>query len=354
MKISKILIRQSAVITALGLLALQSASSYAARCEYIIQNEWNNGFVAAVRITNDTSTVINSWAVNWNYTDGTRHTGSWNASLSGNNPYTATGVGWNNRINPGQSVEFGVQGSKGVANSPAQKPIVTGAVCNTAISSSSVASSSIRSSSSSSVISSSSSSIVISPSSSSIRSSSISSVASSQREISSTSTSLASWNSTSSSSTTSSLISSSSLRSSSSISSSASSPLSSSSSSRSSVPTDTQPYDNPFIGARWYVDPIWSEKAKGEVGGDKIARFNTAVWMDRIGAIDPAEGFGLRDHLDAALEQGANLIQVVVYDLPNRDCHALASNGELAQGPNGTLRYRTEYVDALAAIFSDS
>jgi len=77
--------------------------------------------------------------------------------------------------------------------------------------------------------------------------------------------------------------------------------------------------------------------------------------MDRIGAITPADGsFGLRDHLDAALAQGANLIQIVVYDLPNRDCHALASNGELKQGPEGTARYRTEYVDAIAAIFGDA
>ncbi len=128
-----------------------------------------------------------------------------------------------------------------------------------------------------------------------------------------------------------------------------------SSSSISSVSSvDAHPLDNPFVGARWYVDPIWSAKARAEVGGDKVARFNTAVWMDRIGAIDPAEGFGLRDHLDAALEQGANLIQVVVYDLPNRDCHALASNGELKQGADGSARYRTEYIDALAAIFSDS
>jgi cellulase/cellobiase CelA1/pimeloyl-ACP methyl ester carboxylesterase len=115
------------------------------------------------------------------------------------------------------------------------------------------------------------------------------------------------------------------------------------------------PSDNPFIGAVWYVDPIWSAKANSVVGGEKISGFNTAVWMDRIGAIAPTDGsFGLRDHLDAALAQKANLIQVVVYDLPNRDCHALASNGELTQGANGTVRYRTEYVDALAAIFSDS
>lgn len=77
--------------------------------------------------------------------------------------------------------------------------------------------------------------------------------------------------------------------------------------------------------------------------------------MDRIGAIAPTDGsYGLRDHLDAALAQNANVIQIVVYDLPNRDCHALASNGELKQGAEGTARYRTEYVDAIAAIFGDS
>jgi cellulose 1,4-beta-cellobiosidase len=113
--------------------------------------------------------------------------------------------------------------------------------------------------------------------------------------------------------------------------------------------------DNPFVGATWYVDPNWSAKAQAETGGSKIAKYSTAVWMDRIGAIAPADGgFGLRDHLDAALAQKANLIQIVVYDLPNRDCHALASNGELKQNAEGTTRYRTEYVDAIAAIFSDA
>jgi cellulose 1,4-beta-cellobiosidase len=91
-----------------------------------------------------------------------------------------------------------------------------------------------------------------------------------------------------------------------------------------------------------------------ETGGSKVAGYNTAVWMDRIGAIDPADGsFGLRDHLDAALDQKANVIQIVVYDLPNRDCHALASNGELKQTAEDTVRYRTEYIDVIASIFSD-
>jgi len=126
------------------------------------------------------------------------------------------------------------------------------------------------------------------------------------------------------------------------------------SSAASSVPPGVR-LDNPFVGAQWYVDPIWSAKAQAESGGSKIARYNTAVWMDRIGAIAPTDGsFGLRDHLDAALAQKANVIQIVVYDLPNRDCHALASNGELKQGAEGSARYRTEYVDAIASIFADA
>lgn len=344
MKISKIPLRRFAA-TFCGMLALHSASSYAARCEYVVQSEWNNGFVAAVRITNDTQTAISSWSVSWRYTDGSTRTGGWNANISGSNPYTATGMGWNDRINPGQTVEFGVQGNKGVANAPAQRPSVTGSVCSGAVSSIPSSSSSARTSSSSSVPATSSSAVFTSSSIASSSSSVFTSVSRSSSSIS-LSSSVASSSSVLSSH---SAASSSSVASSSLVSSSMSSRTSSSVSS-----IDAHPLDNPFVGARWYIDPNWSAKARGEVGGDKIANYNTAIWMDRIGAIDPAEGFGLRDHLDAALEQGANLIQIVVYDLPNRDCHALASNGELTQGPNGSARYRSEYIDAVANIFADS
>lgn len=136
MKISTNLVRQSAFLLGAA-IALQASSSYAARCEYVVQSDWNTGFVAAVRITNDTSTPINGWSVNWSYSDGSTRTGGWNANISGNNPYTATNVGWNNQINPGQTIEFGVQGNKGVANSPAARPLVTGSVCSSPTSSTS-------------------------------------------------------------------------------------------------------------------------------------------------------------------------------------------------------------------------
>ncbi|TYK65145.1 glycoside hydrolase family 9 protein [Colwellia echini] len=99
-------------------------------CEYIVSNEWNAGFVAVIRITNNGSTPINGWEVSWGYDDGTARTQGWNANVTGNNPYTATSLSWNNTIPVGGSVEFGMQGTKGVNDSPAVVPTVTGDVCN--------------------------------------------------------------------------------------------------------------------------------------------------------------------------------------------------------------------------------
>lgn len=90
-------------------------------------NEWSNGFQGAVRLTNTSNTTINGWEVNWEYTDGAVITGSWNASLAGNNPYTASNVSWNATIAPGQTVEFGFQGAKNGGS--VQVSDVTGSVC---------------------------------------------------------------------------------------------------------------------------------------------------------------------------------------------------------------------------------
>ncbi|MBL4674376.1 MAG: cellulose binding domain-containing protein, partial [Arenicella sp.] len=98
-------------------------------CEYIIDNEWSTGFVATVRISNTGSSAINGWQVSWQYAPGTDRSNGWNATVVGSNPYTATPLSWNNTIQPGQSVEFGMQGTK-PANGTADVPVVTGAVCD--------------------------------------------------------------------------------------------------------------------------------------------------------------------------------------------------------------------------------
>ncbi|MEV0746120.1 MULTISPECIES: glycoside hydrolase family 6 protein [unclassified Streptomyces] len=110
--------------------------------------------------------------------------------------------------------------------------------------------------------------------------------------------------------------------------------------------------DNPYVGATAYVNPDWSAKANAEPGGAAIADTPAFVWMDRIAAIEgSASAMSLREHLDTALDQGADLFQVVIYDLPGRDCAALASNGEL--GPTELDRYKNEYIDPISEILAD-
>ncbi|WP_426102229.1 cellulose binding domain-containing protein [Massilia sp. TSP1-1-2] len=98
-----------------------------AQCSYIVTGQWGGGFTAAVRITNRGSAAIDGWHVNWSYADGSQVSGSWNAIVSGANPYRAGNQSYNRVIYPGQSVEFGLQGR--MPGARASAPLVTGEMC---------------------------------------------------------------------------------------------------------------------------------------------------------------------------------------------------------------------------------
>jgi cellulose 1,4-beta-cellobiosidase len=135
------------------------------------------------------------------------------------------------------------------------------------------------------------------------------------------------------------------------------------------TPTPGTHVDNPFAGAKWYVNPDWASEvttAASSVGGTlgaqmtKVASNSTAVWLDRIAAVTGGSGVTrtLAGHLDAAVSQATGsqpvVITIVIYDLPNRDCAALASNGELTVANNGLANYKTQYIDPIANILSQS
>jgi cellulose 1,4-beta-cellobiosidase len=119
--------------------------------------------------------------------------------------------------------------------------------------------------------------------------------------------------------------------------------------------------DNPFANAGVYVNSQWRTNALSVSGGNRIANQPTGVWLDRISAIEgnnsPTTGtMGLEDHLNEAVAQDAAngatpmVIQIVIYNLPGRDCAALASNGELGQ--TELPRYQTDYIDPIASIMA--
>ncbi|QEY13708.1 cellulose binding domain-containing protein [Cellvibrio sp. KY-YJ-3] len=124
-----------------------AAQTASAACTYQIDNEWSNGFVASIQIKNDTAASVNNWSVNWQYANN-RVTNSWNANLTGSNPYTASNVSWNGNIAAGQTVSFGFQGVKNGAT--AERPQINGTLCSAAPASSAASSTAVVSSSRSS------------------------------------------------------------------------------------------------------------------------------------------------------------------------------------------------------------
>ena len=69
----------------------------------------------------------------------------------------------------------------------------------------------------------------------------------------------------------------------------------------------------------------------------KVADVGSFLWLDTI------ENIG---KLDKALSDVPceNILGLVIYDLPGRDCAAKASNGELKVGE--LSRYKSEYIDS--------
>lgn len=104
-----------------------SAPAAKATCTYNINSQWSNGFTGSMRVKNISTQPISGWTVSWQYADSTKVTNAWNATLSGANPYQAKNEGWNSTIQPGQTVEFGFQGSKPAG--AATTPTITGGIC---------------------------------------------------------------------------------------------------------------------------------------------------------------------------------------------------------------------------------
>ena len=132
--------------------------------------------------------------------------------------------------------------------------------------------------------------------------------------------------------------------------------------SRAGVPTQppappAQPAQgNPFDGADFYVDPAYSAQVESTVRATparsaqlrKLESVPTAIWLDSIAAVGGV-GRTLDDALARQRQTGKPVVTVlVIYDLPERDCAASASSGELALA-GGEGRYEAEFIEPLAA-----
>jgi cellulose 1,4-beta-cellobiosidase len=120
------------------------------------------------------------------------------------------------------------------------------------------------------------------------------------------------------------------------------------------------PAVNPFAGARFYVDPEFAKmvaraptsSAEEAALLKKVASYPTAVWLESLETAKLAA-----PTLDDALKQeragGGPIVPVfVVYNLPNRDCAAEGSRGELFVDKGGEALYQSQFIDVIAAAFA--
>jgi len=128
--------------------------------------------------------------------------------------------------------------------------------------------------------------------------------------------------------------------------------------------------DNPFSGAAWYLNPDFQAQVQTTAAQQSdttlkakmlnVAGYPTAIWLDSIAAINGnSSRRGLSAHLDAALVQASTspmpvVVTLALYDLPNRDCAALATNGELTVANSGLANYKTSFIDPIAALVTSS
>jgi len=119
---------------------------------------------------------------------------------------------------------------------------------------------------------------------------------------------------------------------------------------------------NPFAGSDYFINPDFVAEVESSIGLHpsqkallaKAENISAAYWIDTISRIG-----NVTKVLDGALAQQQRtgrktLATFVIYDVPNRDCAAAASNGEITCRDNactdGINTYKTKYVDPIVAI----
>jgi len=122
---------------------------------------------------------------------------------------------------------------------------------------------------------------------------------------------------------------------------------------------------NPFQGATLYVNPTYWGEVQSTINGYpsltslllQAQNISTANWLDTTAKIGNISKI-LTDAENLYISTGIPVVvPFVIYNLPDRDCSAGASNGEIlcadANCTAGIEQYETTYIDAIVDVFYD-
>nr|AAF35251.1 cellobiohydrolase [Trametes versicolor] len=123
-----------------------------------------------------------------------------------------------------------------------------------------------------------------------------------------------------------------------------------------STPSSTPAAGNPFTGFQVYLSPYYSAEIASAAAAvtdsslkakaASVANIPTFTWLDSVAKV-PDLGTYLADASSIQTKTGQKqLVPIVVYELPDRDCAAKASNGEFSIADAGAENYK-DYIDQI-------
>ncbi|KAH9486113.1 1,4-beta-D-glucan cellobiohydrolase CEL6B [Psilocybe cubensis] len=118
--------------------------------------------------------------------------------------------------------------------------------------------------------------------------------------------------------------------------------------------------ENPYIGKEAYANQEYANKLEetiqyfNELNDDlnaartrTVQKIPTFAWISASSDVDKIEGL-VQETLAAQIEtKKQQILQLVVYNLPDRDCSAGASDGEFKLDEDGLSKYKN-YIDTIA------
>lgn len=112
---------------------------------------------------------------------------------------------------------------------------------------------------------------------------------------------------------------------------------------------------NPFLGANFFINPEFVENVEATAKAypsdaeaiRKVKQYPTGLWLDNIAHVENIPLWLNEARKQQQASGKPTLSVIIVYDMPNRDCAAKSSAGELRLEQNGAARYRTEFIERI-------
>jgi len=117
---------------------------------------------------------------------------------------------------------------------------------------------------------------------------------------------------------------------------------------------------NPYAGATWYLDSYFAQEVAPAAAAESnatvqgqmytVANQPTAIWLTQISSISVLQQNVAAAYAQAQTSSQPIVMTIVVYDLPQRDCSALGSNGEISISPgpaqplSGIQTYERDFI----------